>query len=68
MKKATAIQQMNNLYGDSVLNNKNTCFANINKSKDVWWFDISLKRLETGEELNLLTYNHRLNCNSQDFI
>jgi uncharacterized protein (DUF983 family) len=41
------------------ISNKTTIFANINKAKSVYWFDIPLKRLNSKGSLNILTYDHQ---------
>lgn len=45
------------------LDSKTTHFANINATKDVWWYDISRKKVTAGqhENLNVLAYDHRTN-------
>ena len=40
MKKIEAIDTINRQIGSPLLISKNTHFANVNSSKNVWWFDI----------------------------
>lgn len=61
MEKREAIRRTNQRYKVAELNNRNAHFANINARKDVWWFDIPLKKVNPGAEriLHLLLYDHR---------
>ena len=61
MEKREAMRRKNQLYRVADLNNGNTHFSNINAAKDVWWFDIPLKKVNAGAEriLHLLLYDHR---------
>ncbi len=52
MKKSDAILHVNAHIDNTLLGNQNTCFSSINKSKDVWWFNIPPKKF--SEELHLL--------------
>ena len=52
MKKPDAILLVNAHVGDIILTNQNTCFSSINKSKDVWWFNIPPEKFSI--ELHLL--------------
>ena len=61
ISKKEAIKLMNGHYDRPVLNYKNTCFSNINSSKDVWWFDISLQRISKSEVINILVYDYKTN-------
>ena len=47
MTKNEAIQIINEQLDTDDLNNHNTHFANLNSSKDVWWFDIPTKKAFT---------------------
>src|SRR5215216_952525 len=60
-EKREAIRRKNQIYKVAELNNRNTHFSNINASKDVWWFDIPLKKVNPGADrmLHLLLYDHR---------
>lgn len=40
---------------DASLNNKNVRFSSINKSKNVWWFNIPMKKF--NEEVNLFLFD-----------
>ena len=44
MTKQETIQVINNKSGVKILGNHNTHFSNINKAKDVWWFNIPLAK------------------------
>ncbi len=59
MDKKTAIKILNNYYEQVRFNNINSLFSNINASKDVWWFDIPLKKLSSHTEINLLLYDDK---------
>jgi hypothetical protein len=59
MDKKTAIQAMNNHCGQNKFNYSNTNFANINVAKDVWWFDIPLKKLSSHTKINLLLHDYK---------
>jgi hypothetical protein len=59
MDKKTAIKITNEHYQNNLLINKNVCFSNINKEKEVWWFDVSLKKLSEIEEINLLMFDDK---------
>jgi len=59
MDKRTAIKVMNSHYHQEVFNNSNALFSNINACKDVWWFDIPLKKLSSHIEINLLVYDYK---------
>lgn len=52
MKKSAAILHVNEHCDTTLLRNQNTCFSNINKSKEVWWFNIPPKKF--SKELHLL--------------
>jgi hypothetical protein len=56
VKKSQAIAIVNEQNKQSI-SNKTTVFANINNAKSVYWFDIPLKRLNSKESLNILTYD-----------
>jgi len=49
--KKQVIEYINNTNG-IILNSANTSFSNINKSKEVWWFNIAISRF--FGEVNLL--------------
>lgn len=51
MTKNQLISHINNIH-NSKLNNSNTFFSNINKSKSVWWFNISTSKFDS--DVNLL--------------
>lgn len=51
MTKNQLISHINNIH-NSKLNNSNTNFSNINKSKSVWWFNISTSKFDS--DVNLL--------------
>ena len=57
MNKSQAIRTVNFHLGDSVLTHSNTVFANVNKGKPVWWFNITPHRF--GSELHLLLAKNR---------
>ena len=62
LQKTEAIARMNKAYGTDVLTSRTAHFANINKSKDVWWFDIPLRKISspvTADALDLLVYDYR---------
>jgi hypothetical protein len=61
MEKSDAIRRINQLYKIAELNNRNTHFSNINSAKDVWWFDIPLKKASQNADrlIHLLLYDHR---------
>ena len=44
MDKQSAIAMVNGHLGHKLLNQRNTSFANINASKDVWWIDINPRK------------------------
>ena len=54
MDKKQLIQYINNNY-KSGLNISNTSFSSINKSKEVWWFNISLLKFNNDVHLLLNT-------------
>jgi hypothetical protein len=56
VKKSQAIAIVNDQSTQNI-SNKTTVFSNINKAKSVYWFDISLKRLNSKGSLNILTYD-----------
>ena len=51
MDKKEIIDYINKNYKTS-LNSRNTNFSNINKSKEVWWFNVPV--IKFAEEVNLL--------------
>ena len=51
MTKNQLISHINNIH-NSKLNNSNTFFSNINKSKSVWWFNIKISKFDS--DVNLL--------------
>jgi hypothetical protein len=53
LKKST-IDFLNKNHNAS-LNNKNVRFSSINKSKNVWWFNIPMKKF--NEEVNLFLFD-----------
>ena len=61
VEKREAIRCKNQLYKVDELSNRNTHFSNINAAKDVWWFDIPLRKVSPSAEriLHLLLYDHR---------
>lgn len=52
MKKNQIIDYINKNY-ESGLDNSNTSYSSINKSKSVWWFTISLSKFNSGFNLLL---------------
>lgn len=59
MDRKTAIKAINNHYQNNLLLNKNVSFSNINKEKEVWWFEVSLEKLSQIEKINLLMYDNK---------
>ncbi len=59
--KQEAIRRMNREHGAAVLSSRNTHFANVNRARDVWWFDIAEQKtlVGDGEFLELLVYDYR---------
>jgi hypothetical protein len=51
MKKKELIEYLNKEY-NAALTNSNTSFSNINKSKNVWWFNVPVSKFKS--EVNLL--------------
>ena len=51
MTKNQLISHINNIH-NSRLDNSNTFFSNINKSKSVWWFNIKISKFDS--DVNLL--------------
>ena len=52
MNKSQAIEMVNDHLRDDVLTSDNTSFASVNRSKSVWWLNISTRRFKS--ELHLL--------------
>ena len=59
MDKKTAIKLLNDHFAHNIFNNSNVNFSNINTAKDVWWFDIPLKKISSSEEINLLMHDDK---------
>ncbi len=59
MKKKQFIEYINTNY-KSGLNNSNTSFSSINKSKKVWWFTISVSKFNSDFHLLLDNNQHGL--------
>ena len=53
MNKGQAIRMVNARLGDEVLTTRNTSFSNVNKSKDVWWFNIDPDKFRNESHLLL---------------
>lgn len=60
--KNEAIGLFNRQSGNS-LHNSTTHFANINSSKPVWWFDISVKKITSGKvnTIDILVFHNKAN-------
>ena len=52
MTRSAAIKLVNDLQHDAALDGTNTHVSNVNRAKDVWWFNIPPKKFE--QELHLL--------------
>ena len=52
MNKSQAIEMVNDHLRDDVLTSDNTSFASVNRSKSVWWLNISTRRFKS--ELHIL--------------
>ena len=50
--KIPIIEYLRSNFPGSSLNNSNTSFSNINKRKQVWWFNIAVQKFD--KEVNLL--------------
>jgi hypothetical protein len=62
LRKAEAIIRIQK-HLELSLDQSNTHFANINSQKDVWWFDIPLRKVSHPDvkQIDLLLYDHRDN-------
>ena len=60
IEKSYAIQCVNNNNRARSLTNQNTHFSNINASKNVWWLDIPLEKINSDREssINILLYEY----------
>lgn len=58
MNKTDAIQKVNSLALSERLTNANTHYSNINKSKNVWWLNISPEKFKTKFYILLKSQNH----------
>jgi hypothetical protein len=56
-KKSDAIDIVNNDLGNSILNNSNTVFSNINRNGDFWWLNISPKKFNSMLNIILVENN-----------
>jgi hypothetical protein len=54
MTKAQLITYINQTYKGG-LNNSNTGFSNVNKSKEVWWFNVAVPKFNSDVHLLLST-------------
>lgn len=59
MTKSQLVTQINQLYKGG-LNSSNTSYSSINKSKEVWWFNIALPKFNEDVHLLLSTSNYTL--------
>ena len=59
MLKNSAISAINAYNGETLLNNGNTWFANLNRAKSVSWFDIPLGKIdgEVDSKLHLVVFD-----------
>lgn len=58
MKKNEAIDLINKLVKKNMVTNYNTSFANVNKSKPVWWLNINPDKFNYDLFLLLVKRNH----------
>ena len=63
LSKSDAVARLSREHPTLNLESSTTHFASINASKDVWWYDISRKKVMAGshEALHLLAHDHRCN-------
>ena len=61
MTKSEAIKRAKTEHPKSEFNSRNTHFANIHSSKNVWWYDVPLEKVNSSqyEHLNLLAFDDK---------
>ncbi|MGE0087677.1 MAG: hypothetical protein AB7S75_24970 [Desulfococcaceae bacterium] len=64
LSKNDAMAAINKVNG-ILLKNNSTHFANINSSKSVWWFDISVKKIKS-EDFNIPTFDFLIFNNKEN--
>ncbi|WP_081210515.1 hypothetical protein [Salegentibacter sediminis] len=51
-EKSNIIEYLKNTFAAASVNSSNTSYSNINKSKQVWWFNVPVRKFD--DEVNLL--------------
>jgi hypothetical protein len=59
IRKREAIDCVNSCYQGRILNSRNTRFANVNATVDVWWLDIPRTMYNGESPIHLLLYDYR---------
>lgn len=61
LSKTAAVERARREHPDAELQASTTLFANINAGKDVWWYDIPLRKIAGNcyEFLDFLAFDHR---------